>query len=109
MKNCTHRIETVTASATNVVLTATESTNISDYEEFNFYFPCYRSIQNVVVGEPLPVQININGTVVDVENRFGQPLLSNRVPRRSKGTYVVPETGDPYLILHNTPFCNPRV
>ena len=109
MKNCTHRVETVTATATNVVLTVTDSTNISEYEEFNFYFPCYRSIGNVVIGDPLPVQINVNGVAVNVLNRFGEPLQSNRVPRRSKGTYIVPATGAPYVILHNTPFCNPRI
>ena len=106
---CSHRVETITATATNLVLTVSESTNISNYEQFNFYFPCYRSIGAVVTTNPLQVQVNINGVVVDVLNRFGEPLLSNRVPRRSKGTYIVPETGDPYLILHNTPFCNPRI
>ncbi|MBR5012837.1 MAG: hypothetical protein IKY15_02745 [Clostridia bacterium] len=106
---CSHRVETITATATNLVLTVSESTNISNYERFDFYFPCYRSIGSVVTGDPLPVQVNINGVVVDVLNRFGEPLQSNRVPRRSKGTYIVPETGDPYLILHNTPFCNPRL
>jgi len=108
MKNFTHRVETISATATNVVLTVSDGTNISDYEPFNFYFPCYQSIRSVVVGDPLLVQINVNGVAVDVLNRFGQPLESNRVPRRSKGTYVVPETGDPYVILHNTPFCDPR-
>lgn len=109
MKCYTHKVETVTATATNVVLTVSDSTNISAYEPFNFSFPCYRYISNVVTGDPLPVQVNVNGVAVNVENRFGQPLLSNRVPRRSKGTYIVPETGDPYVILHNTPFCDPRV
>jgi hypothetical protein len=106
---CSHVVETITATATNLVLTVSESTNISNYEPFNFYFPKFRDIQSVVTGDPLPVQINVNGVAVDVLNRFGEPLQSNRVPRRSKGTYIIPETGAPYVILHNTPFCDPRI
>ena len=106
---CSHKVELITATATNLVLTVTNSTNISNYEPFNFYFPCFRSISSVVTGDPLPVQINVNGVAVSVYNRFAEPLQSNRVPRRSKGTYIVPTTGDPYVILHNTPFCNPRI
>ena len=108
-KNCSHRVETITATATNVVLTVSDSTNISNYDDFDFYFPKFRTIRSVVTGDPLPVQINVNGVDVDVLNRFAEPLQSNRVPRRSCGTYIVPETGDPYVILHNTPFCNPRI
>lgn len=108
-KNCSHRVETITATATNVVLTVSDSTNISNYDNFDFYFPKYRAIRDVVTGDPLPVQINVNGVDVDVLNRFAEPLQSNRVPRRSQGTYIVPETGDPYVILHNTPFCDPRI
>lgn len=108
-KNCSHRVETITATATNVVLTVSDSTNVSAYDDFDFYFPKYRSIRDVVTGDPLPVQINVNGVDVDVLNRFAEPLQSNRVPRRSQGTYIVPATGDPYVILHNTPFCDPRI
>ena len=62
-----------------------------------------RTISDVVTGTPLPVQITINGVAVDLLNRFALPILSNRVPRRALGTYVVPTTGDPYVILHTTP------
>ena len=109
MKNYCHRVETITATATNVVLTVTDSTNISEYEQFDFYFPNFRTIRSVVTGDPLPVQINVNGVDINVLNRFAEPLQSNRVPRRSQGTYIVPATGAPYVILHNTPFCDPRI
>ena len=98
-----HYVETVTATATNVVLTVSDDTNISSLESFNLITGC-KSISDVVTGAPLPVQVTINGVAVDLLNRYALPILSNRVPRRSLGTYVVPTTGDPYVILHTTPY-----
>lgn len=99
-----HKVETVTATATNVVLTVTNSTNISSLECFNFSVGC-KNISDVVTGAPLPVQITVNGTAVNLLNKYSLPILSNRVPCRSRGAYVVPTTGDPYVILFDTPGC----
>lgn len=99
----THKLTSVATTTTNVVLTVSDSTNISSLEPFNIKTGC-RRISEVVTGAPLPVQVTVNGTAVDLVNRFSLPVLSNRIPRRSKGTYVVPTTGDPYVILHTTPF-----
>lgn len=104
MKICTHRVETVTATATNVVLTVSDSTNIGSLDNFNLVTGCQR-VSTAVTGTPLPVQVTVNGVAVDLLNRFALPILSNRVPERSKGYYIVPETGDPYVILYTTP-CN---
>lgn len=98
-----HYLEAVTATAANVVLTVSDDTNISSLEPFNIITGCKR-ISDVVTGAPLPVQVTVNGTAVPLLNRFSLPVLSNRVPQRSKGTYVVPATGTPYVILHTTPF-----
>lgn len=99
-----HCLESVTATADNVALTVSNSTNISSLEPFNIITGC-RRISEVVTGAPLPVQVIVNGTAVSLLNRYSLPILSNRVPRRSKGTYVVPASGTPYVILHTTP-CN---
>lgn len=104
MKICTHKVETVTATATNVVLTVSDSTNIGSLDSFNLVTGCQR-VSNAVTGSPLPVQIIVNNVAVNLLNRFALPILSNRVPERAKGYYVVPETGDPYVILYTTP-CN---
>lgn len=98
-----HKIETVTATTTNVVLTVSNDTNISSLEPFNLIAGC-QPISTAVTGAPLPVQVTVNGTAVALLNRFALPVLSNRVPQRSKGTYVVPTTGTPYVILHTTPW-----
>ena len=51
MCNCTKIcVETVTATATNVVLTATNSTNISSLECLNFGVPCNKNISDSVTG-----------------------------------------------------------
>lgn len=102
-KTC-HRVETVTTTATNVVLTVSDSTNISSFDCFNFKTGC-KSISDVAVGTPLPVQITVNGVAVSLLNKYSQPILSNRVPYRSRGAYVVPDTGTPYVILFDTPCC----
>ncbi len=102
-KTC-HKVQTVTTTATNVVLTVSNSTNISSLECFNFSTGC-KCISDVVTGAPLPVQITVNGTAIALLNKYAQPILSNRVPFRSRGAYVVPTTGDPYVILFDTPCC----
>lgn len=102
-KNNTHCVENVTVTDTNVALTVTNSTNISSLECFNL--KVNGCISNRVSGAPLPVQIVVNGTAVSLLNKYSLPILSNRVPRRAKGAYVVPTSGTPYVILFTTPRC----
>lgn len=99
-----HCLETVTVTDTNVVLTVTNSTNISSLECFHLNTGC-KSVSDLVTGAPLPVQITVNGVAVSLLNRYSLPILSNRVPRRSRGAYVVPDGGTPYVILFDTPRC----
>lgn len=107
MCNCNsknHYLQTVTVTDTNVALTVTNSTNISSLDCFNFIEGC-KKIRDFVTGSPLPVQIVVNGTAVSLLNKYSLPILSNRVPRRSRGAYVVPTSGTPYVILFDTPYC----
>ena len=102
--NKIHCLETVSVTDTNVVLTVTNSTNISSLDCFHFNAGC-KCISDFVTGTPLPVLIIVNGTAVSLLNKFSLPVLSNIVPRRSRGGYVVPECGTPYVILFDTPCC----
>lgn len=76
--NDTHRVLTVTNSGTNIVLTATDTTNIGNLERFNLV--CRKPVSSLVTGAPLPVTINVNGVAIPVKNAFGLPLMSNLVP-----------------------------
>lgn len=103
--NNKHCLETATSNGTNVVLTVSDSNNISSLDCFYFATGC-KCVSDVVTGAPLPVQIIVNGTAVSLLNKYSLPILSNRVPRRSRGAYVVPTGGGtPYVILFDTPCC----
>lgn len=96
-----HRVFDVTATDTNLVLSVSNSTNIGDNERFKFYFPksLKHAIGAVITGAPLPVLVNVNGVNVQLIDSNQQAVLSNRVPIRSDGRYIVPETGEPYIQL----------
>lgn len=97
-------LQTVTVTDSNVALTVTNSNDRSSLDNFLFKTQC-KAVANRVTGGPLPVQMIINGTAVSVLNKYSLPVLSNRVPRRSRGAYVVPTSGTPYVILFDTPYC----
>lgn len=102
-----HKVTSLTASDTAVEMTITNNTNISSFDCFELVL-C-QSPSSVVTGEPLPFTINVNGTAVNLLNRYSLPIFTNRLRPRKKyiGAYVVPTTGDPYVILFNTP-CDPQ-
>lgn len=103
--NKKHVVSNIAATTTNVALTVTNSTNISSLDCFELIVPCNKSVAEVVTGTPLPVQIIVNGVAVSLLNKYSLPILSNKVPRRSKGAYVVPTSGTGYVILFTTPCC----
>lgn len=113
MTNCLnflHRVIEISATTTNLVLNVSNSTNIGNGERFKFYFPRHRTqrISDVITGAPLPVLINVNGANVQLIDSNKQAVLSNRVPRRSDGRYIVPSTGEPYVQLYYLPGCGER-
>lgn len=99
--NNTHRVLTVTYSGTEVVLTATDTTNIGDRERFNLV--CFKPISSLVTGDPVPVYVTVNGNNVPLKNALALPLMSNRVPLgKTCGRYVVDSTSstpETYIIL----------
>lgn len=103
--NVNHYVKNTTASATNVILEVSDSTNISTKDCFNIVV-C-KNIGECVTGTPMPVQVNVNGEAVNLLNKYALPVLSDKLPCRNKycGAYVVPTTGAPYVILFSTPKC----
>lgn len=102
--NQIHHIENVSVTETNVVLTVTNSTNIGSLDCFHLNAGC-KHISDFVSGDRLPVQVVVNGETIALLNKYSLPVFSNRVPRRSRGAYVVPDGGSPYVILFDTPCC----
>lgn len=84
-------------------MTITNDSNISSLERF--YLVLARNPYSVITGDPVPFQVNVNGTNVALLNKYALPIYSNRLSMRRVyvGSYVVPEEGDPYVILWNTP------
>lgn len=108
MNNCCntfHKSTALTVTGGNLVMTVTNSTNISDLDDFELVM-CQKP-SSVVTTAPIPIQITINGTAVALLNKYSLPIYSSRLCTRKRyfGSYVVPTTGDPYVILFNTPDC----
>ena len=100
--NDTHRALTVTYTGTTIELTFTNSTDIGTKEPFNIVV-C-KPVSSLVTGAPVPVVTTVNGVAgIPLRDRFGLPLMSNKVPKgKTCGTYVVNESGttpDTYIIL----------
>jgi hypothetical protein len=111
--NCNPNFHVVTAltpdpadTPTSLIMTITNSGNISSLDKFCLVLA--RNPYNEITGEPVPFQVTVNGTNVPLLNKYSLPIYSNRLNMRKPyvGSYVVPEDGDPYVILWNTP-CNP--
>lgn len=90
-------------AASYVSISVTNSTNIDSLDYFELVLTI--NPNTVVTGAPVAFKINVNGTDVTLLNRYSLPINTNRlnVRKRYYGAYVVPTTGDPYVILWNTP------
>lgn len=95
-----HKISNVTVSGATVALTADNSTDIGDLQRFNILMN--KTISGIVA-EPLPVTISVNGETIPLKNRFGQQILSNKVPFGFSLGYYVADELEPYVILLSTP------
>lgn len=98
-----HRATNLT---TGGLLTVSNSNNIANLTPFNLVI-CLNP-NAVILGAPVNYTITVNGTDVALLNRFGLPISTDHLQSRKmyRGYYIVPATGDPYVILLNTP-CNP--
>ena len=96
-----HYVTAITDNTTSIDLTVTNPTDVGNLDNFVLI----RNKNVSVPTAPVPVTVNINGTAVALNNKYGLQIQSKRLPRRAVGAYVVPATGDPYVILLTTPYC----
>lgn len=100
--NC-ENLHRATNLTTGGLLTVTNSNNIANLMPFDLVL-CLNP-NAVILGAPVDYTITVNGVAVALKNKLGLPISTDHLcPRkRYRGYYVVPETGDPYVILLNTP------
>ena len=103
--NCNPNVHKVTNMTTAGLLTVTNPNNIANLDPFVLIMCVNPS--NIITGAPVNLTMTINGATVDLLNRYGLPVSSDRLAprRRYLGRYIVPATGTPYVILLDTP-CN---
>lgn len=85
------------------VLTVTNSANIGNFEPFTLRLK--ENLTSSITGAPVLYQATINGAAVYLKSAFGTYIPTNRLRARVNycGRYIVPETGDPYIVLLNVP------
>ena len=93
-----HRVITSTAGAT-LELTTTNSDNINDKDPY--YFIINANVLNGLPLTPVTVTVEVNGTQVPLQNKYGVQILSSALPRRAFGYYS--EETTPHVGLINTP------
>ena len=100
--NC-EGLHRATSLTTGGLLTVTNSNNIANLMPFNLVL-CLNP-DAVILGAPVNYTLTVNGTDVALLNRFGLPISTDHLASRRvyRGRYIVPATGDPYVILLNTP------
>ena len=99
--NCNlHRATNLTSTG---VLTVTNSNNIANLMPFDLVL-CLNP-NNVITGAPVNYTITVNGVAVPLLNRVALPISTDHLMPRKRyhGYYIIPTSGDPHVILVNTP------
>lgn len=100
--NC-ENLHRATSLTTGGLLTVTNANNIANLMPFDLVL-CLNP-NAVILGAPVDYTITVNGTAVALKNKLGLPISTDHLcsRKRYRGYYIVPTTGDPYVILLNTP------
>ena len=100
---CNCNLHRATNMTTAGLLTVTNSNNIANLTPFDLVLCLNPS--SVITGAPVNMTIAINGTVATLLNRIALPISTDHLRSRTryKGVYVIPTSGDPYVILLDTP------
>ena len=100
-----HKTLSIAQTDGNLVATISNATNISSLDYFELVL-C-QNPNTVITGSPLPILLTVNGENTTLLNKYSLPISSDRLKPRKRyyGSYVVPATGSPYVILWNTPDC----
>lgn len=104
-----HKVSGMTYTAnTSLVLTTTNSTNISSLDDYCFVFPCSQNPSSVVSGSPVQVYITVNGGNYQLFNKYHLPVYSNHLQRKKlyKAWFVTSNDGTTsWIELKEYPKC----
>ena len=100
---CDCNLHRATGLTTAGVLTVTNSNNIANLMPFDLVL-CVNP-NNVITGAPVNYTVTVNGNEVPLLNRVALPISTDHLQtrKRYRGYYIVPTSGDPHVILVNTP------
>lgn len=104
MCNCKcilHKVQTASAGETNIVLSFSTPLSANNKDPFNFVI-C-TSLPSTAT--PVPVLITVNGTNVPLLNKFGNPVYSNEVRKRTPYYGFFGSQSTAHVISHNMGCC----
>lgn len=101
--NCNCNLHRATGLTTGGLLTVTNPNNVANLMPFDLVL-CVNP-DNVITGAPVNYTITVNGTTATLLNRVGLPISTDHLQTRKRyhGYYIIPTSGDPYVILVTTP------
>lgn len=101
--DCNCNLHRATGLTTAGLLTVTNPNNVANLMPFDLVL-CVNP-DNVITGAPVNYTITVNGTAAALLNRVGLPISTDHLQtrKRYRGYYITPTSGDPYVILVNTP------
>lgn len=105
--NCNkcHRVATI--DITGIITLVNEPTDLRNEDRFCFFIPRSLSIPNIA--SDTPVTININGAVVEVRDRFGNPMTINDIRGGLFYNGYYGTEGVAHVQVVNIPRCRCRV
>ena len=105
--NCNkcHRVATV--DITGIITLVNEPTDLRNEDRFCFFIPRSLSIPNIA--SDTPVTISINGAVVEVRDRFGNPMTINDIRGGLFYNGYYGTEGVAHVQVVNIPRCRCRV
>lgn len=105
--NCNkcHRVATI--DITGIITLVNEPTDLRNEDRFCFFIPRSLSIPNIA--SDTPVTISINGAVVEVRDRFGNPMTINDIRGGLFYNGYYGTEGVAHVQVVNIPRCRCRV
>lgn len=98
--NCCANLHKTTALSTAGLLTVTNPNNVGNFDKFCLVLTICPD--SVITGVPVAYTVTINGTAVPVIDKWGYPIMSDRLRTRTlyKGRYVT-VGGESHVTLLN--------